>query len=632
MAEMEPQHSRPRSLPIRQRTIAPAEDQAERARTQAMEGRRRYTLIKQHLVYVSEVCSLSDHSFQEIMDTFYAYGMRLLQRHAFYTGRIGGHLLRIVDVFGLALLQRAETHIFDPMSEWLDVGLAQPIRLKDVLVFEPEATAMTAMNSWPTSRTLDIVCALATIDEERPIDRAHYIATHAEIHDFAPQLWGSEAPPEDKNPVEQRLMEYWQRAFFERGAINPEKVYPAANMPSGARSLSILYHISSTHWVHLLLRVDVQYQRGEILLHDSDTADEVKVQARLARLNNEIPMLAHLISARKDLGWAGVVWPTQVSPAACAQLSDASDSGFFAAECARRCLLQLDLHAPITVNGQAQEGGMAIRLHAVKKLRGLVDAHVAPLLKSATGNHSARGQAEVPLRSATAFSETPSRDCGGDAYALQAAFDVGFEHGFEAAINSEDPKVLVEVEERASLSDVSQTPEDADEDVSLSDHDFMPLDCPFRSCNHVAEDWSSVQHHVDIVHGGRKLVKGADIRRDDLSYAVKPSPAHAGKPYRCSVADCGKGYKQAAGLEYHMENFHGNHVLGQNADGSLRVVSVIDVDLEKEFKCYMSDCGKVYTDLDGLLRHKRFEHFSKQPRKPGLLRRATIAGRMNVRT
>ncbi|KAI7492741.1 hypothetical protein KC367_g9031 [Hortaea werneckii] len=200
------------------------------------------------------------------------------------------------------------------------------LKIDDILSLETPETCddPTLANPWLTDTIVDFMVSHMR-KCYKSSDRKHYVA---------------ESTP----------LAYWisgiksLTAAADRHVQNPKQeeafVFPLADMPADTESISLIYNVNESHWVHILLQVDHEKKEGTIILHDSMGASRNREPgangktppkgSTLATVESQLPPLARLISKRPSLQWGDVQWNGAVTTAPCRQQTNGSDCGVFA--------------------------------------------------------------------------------------------------------------------------------------------------------------------------------------------------------------------------------------------------------------------------------------------------------------
>ncbi|KAJ3200529.1 hypothetical protein HDU83_001621 [Entophlyctis luteolus] len=94
-------------------------------------------------------------------------------------------------------------------------------------------------------------------------------------------------------------------------------------------------------------------------------------------------------------------------------------------------------------------------------------------------------------------------------------------------------------------------------------------------------------------------VKAVEDSRLPSTSVNGDSANSSSRPFKCKVEGCGKEYKNANGLKYHMKNVH-------------PVDDIVEIDAnaasDKPYMCTADGCGKRYKNLNGLKYHIQHAH------------------------
>ncbi|KAI7337248.1 hypothetical protein KC315_g2418 [Hortaea werneckii] len=200
------------------------------------------------------------------------------------------------------------------------------LKIEDILSLETPETCNdpTLANPWLTDTIVDFMVSHMR-KCYKPSDRKHYVAESTPL-----AYWISDIE--------------FLTATADRHVQNPEQeeafVFPLADMPADTESISLIYNVNESHWVHILLQVDHEKKEGTIILHDSMGASRNREPgangktppkgSTLATVESQLPPLARLISKRPSLQWGDVQWNSAVTTAPCPQQTNGSDCGVFA--------------------------------------------------------------------------------------------------------------------------------------------------------------------------------------------------------------------------------------------------------------------------------------------------------------
>ncbi|KAI7348757.1 hypothetical protein KC354_g13465 [Hortaea werneckii] len=216
-----------------------------------------------------------------------------------------------------------------------------PPKIDDILSLETPETCANPGDAWLTDTIVDFMVGSI----RRRFDclgRKHFVAewTPLTIWISDLKLSTTRAEAHVRNPQPE------QEAFD----------FPLANMPVDTKSISLIYNVNASHWVHILLQVDHEKKEGTIILHDSMGASrnrEPRANGKmppkgstLAKVESQLPSFARLISMRPSLQWGDVQWST-VRTAPCPQQSNDSDCGVFAIIAAAKVADGLSVDAEI---------------------------------------------------------------------------------------------------------------------------------------------------------------------------------------------------------------------------------------------------------------------------------------------
>lgn len=132
------------------------------------------------------------------------------------------------------------------------------------------------------------------------------------------------------------------------------------------------------------------------------------------------------------------------------------------------------------------------------------------------------------------------------------------------------------------------------------------------SCLTSSEDEEGLNSHVIAAAAAsndyRAYIDAAKTARRNMEYGASATgPGEERRKHQCLVPSCGKIYKNANGLKYHLQHTHSE----EERDIAERIIDAIKNDpQERPYVCAEEGCGKRYKNANGLKYHMIHHHES----------------------